>query len=299
MASPEIKTIIDMLRANPMMQGDVLEMRAGMSAATDNIPMPEGVSIEAVDANGVPAEWTDADGVGQNAAIVYLHGGGYTMGSLNSHRGLVANLSRATGARALSVDYGLAPENPFPKAVEDAVRAVQYVHAQGIAPNRVVVAGDSAGGGLAAATLIALRDRGIGQAAAGVLISPWLDLTNSGATMKSHAAADPMVSDELLEKCSAAYLKGQDAKNPLASPLFADLADLPPLLVHVGTAEVLLDDARRFTEAARKAGVDITLEEWDEMIHVWHTFAGMLPEAQQAIDQIGAFVKDRLGSGVA
>jgi monoterpene epsilon-lactone hydrolase len=294
MASDQIKIVVDMLRANSMMEGDVLEMRAGMSAATASAPPPEATTIQAVDAGGAPAEWTDADGSTEDAAIVYLHGGGYTMGNLASHRNLVANLSRAAGIRALSVDYGLAPEHPFPKAVEDAVGAVEYVYAQGIAPNRVVIGGDSAGGGLTAATLIALRDRGIALPAAGVLISPWLDLTQSGATMASHAAADPMVSAELLGKCSAAYLNGQDAKNALASPLFADLTGLPPLLIHVGTAEVLLDDARRFQAAAKSAGVNSTLEEWDDMIHVWHTFAGMLPEAGQANDRIGAFIKGHL-----
>ena len=294
MASAELETIIDMLRANPMMQGDVLEMRAGMSAATAAAPPPEGATIQKVDTGAAPAEWTDADGVRKDAAIVYLHGGGYTMGNLDSHRNLVANLSRAAGIRALSVDYSLAPEHPFPKAVEDAVQAVRYVHDQGIAPERIIVAGDSAGGGLTAATLLAIRDRGLPMPAAGVLISPWLDLTQSGNTMQSHADADPMVSAELLGKCSDAYLKGQDPRSPLASPLFADLEGLPPLLVHVGTAEVLLDDARRFEAAARQAGVDVTLEEWEDMIHVWHTFAAMLPEAQKAVDGVGAFIKQQL-----
>jgi len=295
MASAELKTVIDMLRAAPMMAGDdPLELRAGMAAATALAPPPTNATVTLVDAGGAPAEWTDADGVSGDAAIVYLHGGGYIMGNLDSHRRLVANLSEASGIRALSVDYGLAPENVFPKAVEDAVNAVQYVHAQGIAPERVIIAGDSAGGGLTAATLLALRDRGMGQAAAGVLISPWLDLTQSGATMDSLADADPMVSRKLLDLCTDAYLAGQDPQTPLASPLFADLVGLPPLLIHVGTAETLLDDARRFNEAARKAGVTTTLEEWDDMIHVWHTFAGMLPEAQTAIDRVGAFIKEQL-----
>ena len=294
MASAEIKTVIDMLRAAPMSSTDPLELRAGMAAATALAPPPEGATIQSVDAGGAPAEWTDADGVRDDAAIVYLHGGGYIMGNLDSHRNLVANLSRAAGIRALSVDYALAPENQFPKAIEDAINAVQYVQGQGIAANRIIVAGDSAGGGLTAATLLALRDRGLNQVAAGVLISPWLDLTQSGGTMDSLADADPMVSRTLLDVCTEAYVGSQDPKAPLASPLFADLAGLPPLLIHVGTAETLLDDSRRFQVAAEKSGVDSTLEEWDEMIHVWHTFAGMLPEAQQAIDRVGAFIKEQL-----
>jgi len=296
LASEALQTVIDMLRAAPIGAGsDPLELRAGMAAATASAPPPENASIQPIRIGDVPAEWTDADGVADDAAIVYLHGGGYIMGNLDSHRNLVANLSRAAGIRALSIDYSLAPENKFPRAVEDAVSAVEYVHAQGIAPDRVIVAGDSAGGGLTAATLIALRDRGIPMPAAGVLISPWLDLTQSGETMASLADADPMVTKQLLDLCADAYLGDQDAKAPLASPLFADLSKLPPLLIHVGTAETLLDDARRFDAAARGAGVDATLEEWEEMIHVWHTFAGMLPEANQAIDRVGGFIKEKLG----
>ena len=296
MASEALQTVIDMLRAAPIGEGsDPLELRAGMAAATASAPPPENATVEPVRIGDVPAEWTDADGVAGDAAIVYLHGGGYIMGNLDSHRNLVANLSRAAGIRALSVEYSLAPENKFPRAVEDAVAAVQYVHAQGIAPERVIVAGDSAGGGLTAATLIALRDRGIASPAAGVLISPWLDLTQSGETMTTLADADPMVTKSLLDLCSDAYVGDGDAKAPLASPLFADLTGLPPLLVHVGTAETLLDDARRFDQAARAAQVDATLEEWEDMIHVWHTFAGLLPEANQAIDRIGAFIKEQLG----
>lgn len=295
MSSPQIQTVVEMLRANPMLDGEVLEMRAAMSAATANVPPPEGATLERVDAGGVPAEWTDADGAQRDAAIVYLHGGGYTMGSLDSHRGLVAGLSRAAGVRALSVDYALAPERPFPQAIEDALAAVAWVTQQGIRPERTVIAGDSAGGGLTAATLLALRDRGRPLPAAGVLISPWLDLTQSGETMKTLVEQDPLVTPTLLERCSVAYLAGEDARHPLASPLFADLAGLPPLLVQVGTAETLLDDARRFAEAAKSAGVDATLEEWEDMIHVWHTFAAMLPEGQQAIDRVGAFVKQQLG----
>ena len=295
MASEQLATVIDMLRAAPMTAGDdALSMRAAMAAATAGAPPPEGATVVAVDAGGVPAEWTDADGVANDAAFVYLHGGGYIMGNLDSHRQLVANLSRAAGIRALSVDYGLGPEQPFPRAVDDAVRAYGFVLDRGIAPERVIVAGDSAGGGLTAATLVALRDRGLPRPAGGVMISPWVDLALEGETMDALEARDPMVSRKLLEICRAAYLGDANPKSPLASPLFADLSGLPPVLVHVGTAETLLDDARRFAAAARDAGTEVVLEEWDEMIHVWHTFAAMLPEGAQAIDRIGAFVKERL-----
>ena len=295
MASDQIQTVVEMLRANPMLTGDVLEMREAMASATANLPQPEGVGIEVVDAGGARAEWTEADGASRDAAIVYLHGGGYTMGNLDSHRGLVAEISKATGIRVLSVDYSLAPEHPFPQAIEDAVNAVRFVYELGVAPGRVVVAGDSAGGGLTAATLLSLRDRELPLPAAGILISPWLDLTQSGATMDVLAERDPMVSRALLDQCAEAYLKGQDPRQPLASPIFADLAGLPPLLVQVGTAETLLDDSRRFEAAAKAAGADCTLEEWEDMIHVWHTFAAILPEAQQAIDRFASFVKQHVG----
>jgi acetyl esterase/lipase len=295
MASDQIQTVVEMLRANPMLTGDVLEMREAMASATASLPPPEGVGIEVVDAGGARAEWTEAEGASRDAAIVYLHGGGYTMGNLDSHRGLVAEISKATGIRVLSVDYSLAPEHPFPQAIEDAVNAVRFVQDQGISPGRVVVGGDSAGGGLTAATLLSLRDRGLPLPAAGILISPWLDLTQSGATMDALAERDPMVSRTLLDQCAEAYLKGQDPRQPLASPIFADLTGLPPLLVQVGTAETLLDDSRRFDTAAKAAGADCTLEEWEDMIHVWHTFAAILPEAQQAIDRIASFVKQQLG----
>ncbi|MEZ4292077.1 MAG: alpha/beta hydrolase fold domain-containing protein [Myxococcota bacterium] len=295
MASPQLATVIEMLRANPLGGETVLEMRAKMEAASAAAPMPEATKLVDVDAQGAKAQWTDADGARGDAAFVYLHGGGYVMGSLVTHRNLVANLSRQAGIRALSVDYRLAPEHPFPPPSKMPWNAVLYVQSQGIAPDRIVVAGDSAGGGLTAATLLALRDRGHAMPAAGVLISPWLDLTQSGDTIRSLADADPMVTLDLLTKSAAAYAAKTDPKAPLVSPLFADLAGLPPLLIHVGTAEILLDDARRFAAAAKAAGVDATLEEWPDMIHVWHSFAGLLPESQQAVDRIAAFVKEQIG----
>jgi monoterpene epsilon-lactone hydrolase len=213
------------------------------------------------------------------------------IGSLRSHRHLAAAIARAAGTRALLLDYRLAPEHPFPAALEDAVAAYQWVLAQGIAPERVVVAGDSAGGGLTMATLLTLRDRGLPRPAGGVCISPWVDLTNSAESYVTKAAVDPIVTRDGIEGMTQAYVGGGDRKAPLVSPLYADLRNLPPLLVQVGSDEVLLDDARGLGQRAKAAGVDVTVEEWPSMVHVWHWFLPMLDEAERAIDVIGRFVR--------
>lgn len=294
MASAELQTAIQMLRDNPPIQGDtLLEMRSSMQAAVANLPRPHDVECETVDAGGVPAEWVRAPGSRGDRALIHLHGGGYVMGSLDSHRGLAAHLSRSTRAPVLLADYRLAPENPYPAAVEDGVAAYRHVVRSGTDPGRIAISGDSAGGGLTVATLVALRDEGDALPAAGVCISPWLDLTQSGESFRTKVDEDVMVTQDLLEKASEAYCKGSDPRAPTASPLFADLAGLPPLLVQVGTAEMLLDDSRRFAERAKQAGVDVTLEVADEMIHVWHTFADFVPEAKEAIGRIADFLEPR------
>ncbi|HEY8119776.1 MAG TPA: alpha/beta hydrolase fold domain-containing protein [Myxococcota bacterium] len=293
MASEALKTIIEMLRANPL-QGDLAQMRANMERGSAATPLPGDVKFEAVRANGVSAEWAIAPGARDDRALVYVHGGGYTMGSLATHRALCARLSRLGRMRVLNVAYRLAPEHPHPAAVEDAVAAVRWVFAQGFAPSRVAIGGDSAGGGLTLATLLALRDAGAPLPAAGVCISPWTDLSASGDSIRTKASVDPMVTEGPLRQMAAAYLGGKDARTPLASPLFADLRGLPPLLVQVGDAELLLDDATRFASRARDAGVDVTLEIWEEMFHVWHAFAEMLPEAQRACERIAAWLEPRL-----
>ncbi len=296
MPSPELDTVIGMLRVMPPVGGDTIaEMRASMEAATQVLPLPDDVRCESVDAGGVPAEWTTTPGAAADRVLIYFHGGGYISGSVGTHRLLVGDLSRVSGMRVLSVDYRLGPEHPFPAAVEDAVKAYKFVRARGIPAARIAFAGDSAGGGLTVATLLALRDAREALPAAGVCISPWLDLSLSGESMTSKAAVDPMLGDARLRTMATGYLAGTDARTPLASPLFADLGGLPPLLVHVGTAEVLLDDATRFAERARKAGVAVELEVWDDMIHVWHAFAIVLPEGKQALDRIGAYLRARLG----
>jgi acetyl esterase/lipase len=296
MASEQLATVVQMLRAQPTNEdASFEEMRRNMEIATDLFPPPEGAAFEPVEAGGVPCEWTSAPGAARERTILYLHGGGYCMGSVRTHRGLVARLSGAAQARALSVDYRLAPEHPHPAAVEDATSAYRWLLDQGVPPERVVIGGDSAGGGLTVAALLALRDAGDPLPAGGVCISPWVDLEAIGESMTSRAEADPMVQRDAVLRVARAYLGGADPRTPLAAPLWADLAGLPPLLVHVGTAETLLDDSTRLAERARGAGVDVTLEPWEEMIHVWHAFAPLLPEAGRAIAGIGEWVRKRVG----
>jgi epsilon-lactone hydrolase len=214
------------------------------------------------------------------------------IGSVNTHRDLLARIARASGARVLGINYRLAPEHPFPAAVEDSVAAYRWMLAEGLKPSRIAVAGDSAGGGLTVATLIAIRDAKLPTPGAGVCISPWVDMEGIGETMKTRAAVDPVVQREGLLGMAAAYLGGQNPRSPLAAPLYADLKGLPPLLIQVGDAETLLDDSIRLNDRAKAAGVSTKLEVWPEMIHVWQLFASFLPEGQQAIDGIGSFLKE-------
>jgi len=194
----------------------------------------------------------------------------------------------------LSIDYRLAPEHPHPAAVDDAISAYQWLLDQRIAPAKLAIAGDSAGGGLTIATLLALRDRGVPLPAAGVAISPWTDMACDSESYSTRADVDPMVTQVGLKQMADWFLGSKDARDPLASPLRADLAGLPPLLVHVGDHEVLLDDGVGIAERARDAGVDVTVEVWPEMIHVWHAFVGIIPESQEAIERIAAFLAVRL-----
>lgn len=293
MASAELQTVINLIRSRPAPETPPTfqERRAGMESTA--APVPDDVTVERVDAGGVPSDWVSAPGADATKAVLYLHGGGYAIGSALTHRELASRISRASGARVLVVDYRLAPEHPFPAAVDDAVAAYRWMLQQGVAPAASAIAGDSAGGGLAVATLVALRDAGDTLPATAVCISPWVDLEMAGDSMTSRAELDPMVQKPGLTEMANAYLGGADPKSPLASPLHADLAGLPPLLVMVGTSETLLDDSVRFVERARAAGVEVTYEPWEDMIHVWPMF-DMMPEAVQATDRIGAFLQQHL-----
>jgi epsilon-lactone hydrolase len=293
MASPQLQTAIAQFKTvgEEMAKApDMKSMRAVMEKMA--APAPADVKCTAVNAGGVPAEWIVAPGAAADRFLLYLHGGGYVLGSINTHREMVSRLSRAAGARALALDYRLAPEHPFPAAVNDATAAYRWLLSQDAKPERTVIAGDSAGGGLALATLVAIRDAKLPLPAAGVCLSPWADMEGVGASMTSKAKEDPVVQKEMLLNMAKLYLGGADPKSPLAAPLHADLHGLPPLLIQVGSAETLLDDATRVAERAKAAGVKVDLEVWNEMIHVWQLFAPILPEGQEAIAKIGTFIRE-------
>jgi acetyl esterase/lipase len=299
MASEEFQGIVAMLRSQPMPAADVSveEMRAGMERLSGLLPPPEAARFEATTVGGVPGEWVTVPESDAGRIILYLHGGAYMIGSPLSHRNLVARLAQAAGARALSLAYRLAPEHPFPAAVEDATAAYRALLASGIPARQIAIAGDSAGGGLTLATLVALRYFGAALPAAGVCLSPWVDLEMAGASWFSGLGADPILTRRDTA-AALAYLNGAPASTPLASPLFADLRGLPPLIVHVGSAEPLLSEDLAFVEKARSAGVDVTLEVWPEMFHVWQMFAPNFPEATQAIENLGSFMQRRIPGGV-
>ena len=269
------------------------ERRAQYERAEKVFPTPPEVKVERVNAPAAPAEWLRPPSAEPGRVVLYLHGGGYVIGSPRSHRHLAAAIASAASASALLLDYRLAPEHPYPAAVEDATAAYRWLLDQAIAPERIVIAGDSAGGGLTVAALLALREARVPLPAGGVCISPWVDLTCGGASYGTKADADPIVRRAGVEQMAQAYLGATPPRTPLASPLFADLRGLPPLLIHVGTDEVLLDDAVQLAERARAAGVNVTLETYERMIHVWHWFLPMLDEAQAAVDAIGRFVRAR------
>ncbi len=295
MASPELSMVLQMLQGNPL-EGERSpeEMRAGLEAMAGTFALEPDVRVDATTAAGLKAEWITTPGVSPSHVILYLHGGGYVVGSLATHRDLGARLGRAAGMRVLAIDYRLAPEHPHPAAVEDAVGAYRWLLAQDVAPGRIALAGDSAGGGLTLATLIALRDRGLPLPRCGVCFSPWVDLEGTGASM-DEITNDPMLNRAAIRHFAGFYLTGGvDPRTPLAAPLHADLAGLPPLLIQASRHEVLRDDATRIAAKARAAGVDCEIELTDEVPHVWQIFAAILPEGREALDRAGAFLRRRV-----
>ena len=295
MSKQQRDAIDAVLRAEPFNLGHSTAEHRKLFDAFAIRPYPADVAAADVTLGGVGAIELTAGGNAADPTIVYFHGGGYTAGSARSGAHLAAELARRAGGRALSVDYRLAPEHPYPAAVEDGLAFYAGLLDSGVSPSRVLLAGDSAGGGLAVATLLAARDQGLPQPAAVAVFSPWADITRSGASMRTQDVADPLFSYDALGWYASRFLPAGDRSAPLASPVFATLTGLPPLLIQVGSHEVLLDDAIRLAANASRDDVEVTLQVAAEGTHVFQLHFGALDEADEAIDEAARFFRRHLG----
>jgi Esterase/lipase len=270
----------------------VSQMRSDWDAAFGGTRAP--VTCERVSAGGVDGEWISPADAPQEKAILYFHGGGFRIGSVSSHRDLIAQIASASNCRMLAINYRLAPEHRFPAALDDALAAYDWMRGQGLKPGNIAFVGDSAGGNLALAAMLALRERGLPLPVSAALMSPWTDLAATGASYVNRADADPIHQRPMILALARNYLgEHGDPCHPLVSPRYADLGGLPPLLIHVGDRETVRDDSLMLAEKARATGVDVDLQVWDGMIHVFQMFAE-IPEAHRAITSIAGFLRRHL-----
>jgi epsilon-lactone hydrolase len=287
----EVDAIRELLGSKPRPTGWP-ERRQRLDEVGSIWPIADDVKLEAVDLGGTPGESSTVPGSEADQALLFFHGGGYCSGSILSHRRMVTEAGRKAGRRTLAVGYRLAPEHPFPAALEDAVKAWRFLREQGISARDIAVGGDSAGGGLTIALITHLRDTGMELPACGWLVSPWTDLTLSGSTLATKEAVDPLIHEGYLRELREAYLpKDLDRKDPRVSPLFANLSGLPPMLIQVGSDETLLADATRLAAAAGAAAVAVTLEVWPHMIHAWPVWNARLQAGREALASAGAFIR--------
>jgi monoterpene epsilon-lactone hydrolase len=291
MADPEITELRAIIAARPR-ASEIAQMRLDADARSKAFRLPADVRVERVIANGVRAEWTSTPDADRSRAILHLHGGGYVLGSLESHRHFAAEAGRAAGTRTLAIDYRLAPEYPFPAAVEDSVAAYRYLLDSGIKPQHIAIEGDSAGGGLVVGAMLAIREAGLPLPACGWCISPWVDMEALGQSFVDRAETDPTVQKATILMMAQYYLAGVDPRHPHAAPIYGDLRGLPPLLIQVGAVETLLDDAIALARKAGIADVPVDLQIWPEMIHVWHNYFPMLTAGRRAIAAGGSFVRN-------
>ena len=273
----------------------VEQSRRRLAATRAWLPrIPRDVAIRSTNQDGIAGEWITAPGIERGRVVLFFHGGAYAVGSVAHYRDFAWRLSAAARAAVFTVEYRLAPEHPFPAALEDATAAWNWLLNRGFEAKNMVIGGDSAGGGLTLAALLALRDSGAVLPAAALCISPWTDLSASGESLSFNAGTDPFIVAEVLPIVARAYLGETDPRNPLVSPLFGDPTNLPPLAIHVGSTEVLLSDSTRFADKAQAAGVDVSLKVWHAMPHIFHLCAFYLPEGRNVIQECGQFIREHL-----
>ncbi|MGG1677084.1 alpha/beta hydrolase [Neobacillus sp. NRS-1170] len=286
-----IKLSVKRVMGKRMLEVGIEERRQKLDAASKRLRMPKDSKVESIQIEGMYAEWISSQGSLNDKVILYLHGGGYEYCSVQTHRTLAAGIGKAAGVKVLIPEYRLAPEHPFPAAIEDAVRIYRWLLEEGFHPSNIIVAGDSAGGGLSLAAALVLREQNEPLPAGIVALSPWVDLTSSGESYKTNKDLDPYLNVEGIWKVAREYAGRESLNHPLISPVFADLSGLPPLFIQVGSHEILQSDAELLAVQARKGGVDVSYKVWDGMWHVWQMSGDFLPEARKAIQEIGDFVK--------
>jgi epsilon-lactone hydrolase len=294
MAQSEIEAVRALLKSRPRPVGWP-ERRKRLDDVGSVWPIADDVKLTAVDVSGVPGEYSIAPGSNPSRILLFFHGGGYCSGSILSHRRMVTEAGRTAGIQTLAIAYRLAPEHPFPAAFDDALTAWRFLRNQGISAACIAIGGDSAGAGLAIGLINQLRDAREELPACAWLVSPWTDLTMSGSTLATKAAVDPIIHKEYLNELADAYLPaGMSRRDPRVSPLYGDLRSLPPILIQIGSAETLLDDATRFAARAGAADVRVTLEIWPHMIHAWHLWNAQLELGRRALASAGAFIRGLL-----
>jgi acetyl esterase/lipase len=297
LATDELEAVRELLTSKPRPKG-WSERRQRLDEVGSFWPVAGDIALDPIDLEGVPGEWSLAPGSSASQVLIFFHGGGYCSGSIRSHRRMVTEAGRAGAVRTLAVGYRLAPEHPFPAALDDAFTAWRFVRSQ-VPARKIAIGGDSAGGGLTIALLNRLKDAGEELPSCAWLVSPWTDLAMSGQTLISKDALDPLIHKAYLEELAAAYVPaGTDRKDPRFSVLYADLKGLPSTLIQVGSAEALFDDATRFAAAAGTQGVFVTLEIWPHMIHAWHLWNAHLQEGRRALGNAGAFLQRYLKAGL-
>ena len=294
MPSTEFDAVFAMMRQAPAPPTDVRAARAAFDEMLGGAPLADGVEVTPITAAGRDAEWIVPTGAPADRVVLYLHGGGYRIGSLHGYRPILSQFAATIGLRLFAVDYRLAPEHPFPAGLDDAVAAYEWLLAEGIDSARVALMGDSAGGGLAAACALAIAARGLPRPAAVVGLSPFADCTLSGDSYRRNAATDPLWDLAAARVAVADYLAGAAADDPLASPVFGDYRDLPPLLVHASASEALADDAVLLAAAVHRSGGTVTCGLWPGLSHVWHAMAPGVPEAREAMAEVAAFLTSHL-----
>lgn len=292
MPSLQAKIILTILKlqAYGWAKGSIDEQRARQEKLTGIVKIPQDVSVSPININGITAELLDVEAA-KNGVILYLHGGAYAIGSVNVHREFLSRLVKACRIKVLAIDYRLAPEHPFPAALDDSMTAFNWLISQGNDPSKIVIAGDSAGGGLAISTLVSLRDQGQALPACAVCLSPWVDL--SSVHEKDRKVDDPILNAEILSMYARYYIGECNPINPLISPIIADLRGLPPILIHAGTNEILLNQIKEFSEKAREANVELTLETWPGLFHVFQ-ITPFLPESNLSLSKIAEFIAQKI-----